>query len=359
MLNAKLAFCSTTSMTSSWNRSEMRRQFQPAVLVLAAVFSMTLVPASSAQAEVTVKLATLAPEGTIWYRAVRTIADRWTEISKGEVKVKIYPGGVVGNETAIVRKMRIGQLHAGAITSVGLADIEPAAMVTQSPMLIHDYDELDYVMGRMSPKFEQSIREKGFVVLNWSDAGWIHIFTKGPMLVPEDAAKFKMSAFEGDPSAIEAFKASGMRPVVLSATDILPSLQSGLVSGFPNTPLAALSQQWFALAPHMLDMGWAPLVAATVIRKDVWDSIPAKYHDEFMKVAREAGAESVREVRRQDKKAVKVMQKYGLTVHPLAPGARERWQKASAKSWPTVRKMVGDAVFSETEGHLQEYRSAK
>jgi len=328
-------------------------------LALAAMLAATLLPVTSAHAEITVKLATLAPEGTVWYRAVRTIADRWAEISNGEVKVKIYAGGVVGNETTIVRKMRINQLQAAAITSVGLADIEASAMVTQSPMLIHNYGELDYVMERMGPKFEGRLHDKGFVVLNWSDAGWMHIFTKQPMLFPEDAAKFKMFAFEGDASAIEAYKASGLRPVVLAATDVLPSLQSGLLSGFPNTPLAALSQQWFALAPHMLDMGWAPLVAATVIRKDVWESIPEKYRAEFMKVAREAGRESAREVRRQDKKAVEVMQKYGLTVHPLPAGAREKWQTASARSWPTVRKMVGDAVFDETESYLREYRAAK
>ncbi len=335
----------------------MRRQFAIFILITSVLVSLASV--RTAHAEITVKLATLAPEGTVWYRAVRTIADRWSEISNGEVKVKIYPGGVVGNETATVRKMRIGQLHAGAITSVGLADIHPAAMVTQSPMLIHNYGELDYVMERMGPKFEGLVREEGFVILNWSDAGWMHIFTKGPMLVPEDAAKFKMFAFEGDPGAIDAYKASGLRPVILAATDVLPGLQSGLVSGFPNTPLAALSQQWFALAPHMLDMGWAPLIAATVIRKDAWDSIPEKYHAEFLKVAREAGRESAREVRRQDRKAVKVMEKYGLTVHPLPAGAREKWQTASAKSWPTARKMVGDAIFSETQGHLQEYRAAK
>ena len=255
---------------------------------------------------------------------------------------------------------RIGQLHAAAVTSVGLGDIESSAMVTQSPMLIHNYDELDYIMQRMGPKFEGLLQDKGFVVLNWSDAGWMRIFTKGPMLVPEDAAKFKMFAFEGDPALIDAYKASGMRPVVLAATDVLPSLQSGLLSGFPTTPLAALSQQWFALAPHMLDMPWAPLLAATVIRKDTWESIPEKYHAEFMQVAREAGRESAREVRRQDRKAVKVMQKYGLKVHPLPKGARARWQDASSKAWPTIRnKMVGDAIFSETERYLQEYRSTK
>ncbi|MBJ95139.1 MAG: hypothetical protein CMP23_11795 [Rickettsiales bacterium] len=323
---------------------------------LALCLSLLLPPA--AQAGVTVKLATLAPEGTIWYRAVRTMADRWAEISGGEVKIKIYPGGVVGNETAVVRKMRIGQLHAGAVTSVGLADIETSAMVTQSPMFIHSYAELDYVMERMRDTFEQRLKDKDFIVLNWSDAGWMHLFTKGKMIHPEDAAKFKIFAFEGDPSIIDAYKATGLQPVVVAATDVLPSLQSGLLTGFPTTPLAALSQQWFALAPNMMDLPWAPLLAATIIRKDVWESIPEKFHQDFMQAAREAGLEARREVRRQDRKAIKVMQKYGLTVHPVPQESKRGWQEAASRAWPAIReKLVGDEIFKQVEGHLQEFRS--
>ena len=151
-----------------------------------------------------------------------------------------------------------------------------------------------------------------------------------------------------------------MRPVVLAATDVLPSLQSGLLSGFPTTPLAALSQQWFALAPHMLDMTWAPLVAATVIRRDTWESIPEKYRQPFLLVARNAGLEARREVRRQDRKAIQIMQRYGLRVHSLPEGAQADWQRVAAKAWPIVRdEMVGEAIFSEAEGHLRQYRSTR
>ena len=329
-------------------------------LALALVLVTTLLGATPAQAEVTIKLATLAPEGTVWYRAVRRLADRWSEISGGEIRMKIYPGGIVGNETAIVRKMRIGQLQAGAITSIGLGEIDPSPMVTQTPMLIRTYDELDYIMGQMGPEFEERLLEKGFVVLTWSDAGWIRFFTKGPMLVPEDARQFKMFAFEGDPAAIRAYRAVGMRPVVLSATDVLPGLQTGLLSGVPASPLAALSQQWFALAPHMLDLSWAPLVAATVIRRDTWESIPEEYRKPFLLAARRIGLEVRREIRRQDRKAIEVMQRYGLRVHPLSDGALASWQHAAARAWPIVREeLVGEAIFNEAEHHLQEYRSAK
>jgi len=110
----------------------------------------------------------------------------------------------------------------------------------------------------------------------------------------------------------------------------------------------------------MLDMPWAPLLAATIIRLDTWESVPEKYRGPFLRAARKAGLEARKEVRRQDRKAIQVMQKYGLVVHPLPEGAQAKWQQAATRAWPIIRKkMVGDAIFSETEGHLREYRSTK
>lgn len=314
--------------------------------------------AAPAQAKVTVKLATLAPEGTSWFKALRQIGDEWSRISGGEVEVKIYAGGVVGNESQMVRKMRIGQVHGGQITNVGLADFDHAAQVIQTPLLIHDNAELDHVMAKMTPVFEERLREKGVVVLNWGDAGWVHFFTGEPMKTPADAPKFKMYAYEGDPAAVKLFDSFGFNSVVMTATDVLPSLQSGLIDAFPATRLGGLSLQWFALAKNMLDVPWAPLVGATVISTDVWAAIPEQYHAEFMKAARQVGSDMGQTIRRQDVKAVSVMEKYGLTVHQVDDATRAAWNKLGEATWPIVRsEMVPPDVFDAVVQHLQEFRA--
>jgi TRAP-type C4-dicarboxylate transport system substrate-binding protein len=313
-----------------------------------------------ARAEIVIKLATLAPEGTTWYRGVRAIADEWARISNGEVVVKIYAGGVAGNESAMVRKMRIGQLHGGAVTNVGIADIETSPLVTQTPLLIRDYPELDAVMAAMGPDFEKRVLDRGFVVLNWGEAGWVHMFTKEPMLTPADAGKFKTFAYEGDPAAVDVFKQLGFKPVVLASTDVLPSLQSGLIDGFPSTPLGALSLQWFALSKNMLDVPWAPLVGATVLTSEAWNSIPEQYRVPFLAAARKAGGDIRDEVRRQDGKAVEVMKKYGLVVHPVDASTKAAWQKLGESSWALVRgKLVPEDVFDRAKQVLTAKRSGK
>ena len=324
--------------------------------LLAALILGTTASPAPAQAAVTIKIATLAPEGSTWYKAVRKIADEWSRISNGEVAVKIYAGGVVGDEGAAIRKMRIGQLHAAAITNVGLSDVDPAPQVTAAPGLVHDYAELDYVMDKMSASFEQRLADKGFVLLTWGDIGWVQLFSKVPLRSPADASQFK--CYGGDSSSAPAIEAIGFQAVALSSTDVLPSLQSGLIDTFPSTPLAALSQQWFALAPNMLDVPWAPLIGATVITIEAWNSIPEQFHAPFKAAALAAGEDIKNEVRKLDAKAVEVMKKYDLKVTTVDAATRDAWQAAGRKSWAVFRgQMVPEDIFDAAQKHVEDFRA--
>lgn len=332
------------------------------ILALLPTLLLALAPpamAGPARAEVTIKFATLAPEGTTWFKALRRIGDEWQRISGGEVKVRIYAGGVVGNETIMVRKMRIGQLHGGQITSLGLGDFDPAPAVIQTPLLIRDNAELDSVMKTMTPVFERRLLEHDIVVLNWGDAGWVHLFTKQPMTSPKDSGKFKIYAFEGDPDAVKMFERAGFVPVVMAATDVLPALQSGLVDAFPSTRLGALSLQWFALAPNMVDLPWAPLVGATVITKEAWASIPEKYRADFAAAARQVGEEVRAEIRRQDEKSVSVMEQYGLKVQPVSAAELAGWEALGEATHQVMRgSIVPEDVFDQAVGTVRDYRAS-
>jgi TRAP-type C4-dicarboxylate transport system substrate-binding protein len=314
-------------------------------------------PTPAEAASITLKLGSLAPEGSTWHKGLQKMAASFTEISGGAVEMKIYAGGVAGNETVILRKMRINQLQVGALTNLGLLDIDPAAQVATVPGLIRSYGELDYVMEKMTSEFERRIAEKGFVVLGWSEAGWSRLFTKEPITNPDDIGKVKMFAWEGDPKAVEAYKVAGFNPVVVSATDVLPSLQSGLLTGFPGTPLSALAMQWFGLANNMLDFPWAPLLAAVVVNKSAWDVIPEAQRSAMLASARTISAEMKAEVRKQDTKAIEVMKKYGLKVNSVDDATRARWNAKAVSMYPVIRGgIVPTDIFDRAKALAEEYR---
>src|SRR3990170_2109111 len=89
-----------------------------------------------------------------------------------------------GVADAMIRKMRVGQIQAAAITGIGLAYLERSFYALHIPMMYASDEEFDYVRDRYAPVLERKLEEKGFIVLNWGDAGWVHFFSKSPVTTP-------------------------------------------------------------------------------------------------------------------------------------------------------------------------------
>src|SRR5262245_51895814 len=246
-----------------------------------------------------VKLGTLAPEGSPWHSILQDMGADWKKSLDGKLKFQIYPGGVAGDEPDMVRKMRVGQLHAAALTGVGLAEIAPEIMTIQLPMLLRTDEELDFVRDRIAPQFEAILLKKGFVVLNWGEAGWVHFFGQTPIVRVADLGKVKFMVWNSTDEVMAAWNDVGAHPINLPVPEMHGALKSGLINSFSTTPLAALSFQWFGQAKEMSDMKWAPLIGATVITDKQWKTIPEGAKAALLKSAQEAGLKFRKETRKQ------------------------------------------------------------
>lgn len=323
-------------------------------LILAAVTA----PGVLAEPSVTVKMGTLAPEGSSWHQILKAMGEKWAHAEGGGVTLRIYPGGVLGDEPDLVRKMRVGQIHAAALTAVGLADIDPAVSALQVPMMFQSYEELDFVREKLRPALEKRLADRGFVVLNWGDAGWVMFFAKEPFARPGDLKRMKLFVWAGDNQAVDLWKAAGFSPVPLASTDILPGLQTGLINAFDTTPLLAASSQWFGLATHMLNLKWCPLVGATVITKKAWDTTPPAAREALMKSASEAGERLKGEIRAANDKAIDAMTKRGLTVHEVSAQDLAAWRQAAEGVYPKIRGgMVPADMFDEVRRLRDAFRA--
>lgn len=328
-------------------------------ILLPALFAVFL--AVSAQAAPTVvKMATLAPEGSSWYRVLQEMGEDWKKVSGGTVSLRIYPGGVAGDEDAMIRKMRVGQIQAAAITGIGLAYLERSFYALHIPMMYASDEEFDYVRDRYAPVLERKMEEKGFVVLNWGDAGWVHFFSKAPVVTPAEAKGLKLFMWGGDTNLVQLYKETGFHPVPLSTTDLLPSLQTGMVNGFGSTPLASLAFQWFGLAPNMADLRYAPLTGATVIEKRAWEKIPADLRPGLLEASRAAGRKLRVEIRRLNREATEVMVKNGLRIHKVPPDVQAQWRKMVEDVHPEVRgKIMPAEAFDEVKRFRDEFRASQ
>jgi TRAP-type C4-dicarboxylate transport system substrate-binding protein len=319
---------------------------------LAAVALAAALAAPAALAE-TIKLGTLAPAGSPWHEVLVDMGEAWKELSGGRVSLRIYAGGVAGDESDMVRKMRIGQLHAATLSSGGLPDIAPEFRALQLPMLFASYEELDYVRDRIAPLLEEVLEERGFKVLTWGDAGWLRFFTNRPVVRPEDLQDLRLFVWAGNTAFMEAWKSAGFNPVSLSYTDIHTALQSGLLEAVAVPPIIALSHQWFGQLKHMTDLGWVPMVGAIVVGTKTWSRIPEDLRPGLLAAAEDAGRRMRGEIRDFSAEAVTVMQEYGLQVHAVPPETVAEWERRARASYP---KLVGTVVPEEMAAAVERLR---
>lgn len=325
------------------------------IVVVPLLALMVLVAANLPAGAATIKLGTLAPEGSPWHEILRDMAEGWKAASDGKVTLRIYAGGVAGDEPDMVRKMRIGQLHAAALTGSGLSRIAPEIQALQMPMMLRSDAELDYVRERIGPKIEAILEAKGFKLLTWGDAGWVYFFAQEPVIDPEDLKPMKIFTWAGETSVTDAYKACGYHPVPLAATEIHSALQSGLINAFPTTPIAALSFQWFGLAKHMTYLKWAPLVGAVVISTRSWQALPVDLKPRFLEIARTAGGRLQSVVRTLGDEAIEVMKQHGLVVHQVPSDSIARWERSARCSYPTI---IGTLVPADMVAEVERLRNA-
>jgi TRAP-type C4-dicarboxylate transport system substrate-binding protein len=305
-----------------------------------------LVAASPAHAE-RIKLGTMAPKGSTWEAMLKEMGQKWSEASGGRVKLVIYPAGVLGGEGDMVTKMRIGQLQAAALTTIGLHEIAAEPQAVDAPLMIDSWKTLDYVMQEMGPKLESDLDAKGYVVLGWSEIGFVRFFsTKRYDSIAEMQQKAKVFTWEGDPASAEAWKAAGFHPVVLSSTDIVPSLQTGLIDTVPMAPLYALSSRAFERARYMTDLPWAVLTGAIVVTKQAWEQIPPDVRAKLLDISRQYARRIAVEVRRMESDSLAQMKTEGLVaVTPRDPAGLQRPAQAS---WNVIRgRVVPAQTFDE------------
>ncbi len=323
----------------------LRARFRRRALAsfLAALGLSAAVAAAGAEPNV-VKLASLVPEGSVWHKTLQGTGAEWAAATDGRVTLRIYPGGVAGDEPDMVRKMRIGQIQASALTVMGLSSIDDSFTVFAIPAMFDSYPELLYVLERMTPTLKHRLEGKGFILLNWGHAGWVHFFTKKPVMSAAEMKKLKMFVWAGDDRMVTLWKEIGFQPVALAATDILTGLQTGMIEAYPTTPLAALSLQWYRSTPYMVGDGLAPLVGGLVITKQSWMKISEADRTAILASCAKAEDRLTHEIPAQDSIAVVEMVKRGLTVTTVKPEAKAEWE-ATAQQFAT--KMRGAMVPAE------------
>ena len=317
-------------------------------------------PIALADEPVRIKLAMIAPKGSIFHRVALEIGQAFRDAQGAGAGFIVYPDGSQGGEADVVRRMRIGQLNAAMLSVVGLAEIDPSVTALQEvPMLFRSNAEVEYVGEALRPQIERRLAEQGFVAVLWSEAGWVRFFSRSPAVLPQDLKSQRVFAWAGDPQQVELMKELGYHPVVLETGDILPALQTGLIDVVPLTPLWALATQVDRVAPYMIDVRWSPIVGAVVITRGAWDAMSPAAREAMKHAAQKAATELRAYQERADADAIAAMEKRGLHVQHLSAESEKTWQDLAQQIYPKLRgHTVPASTFDEALGLVAQYRRA-
>ncbi|MBT3299892.1 MAG: TRAP transporter substrate-binding protein DctP [Candidatus Marinimicrobia bacterium] len=302
-----------------------------------------------------IKMATLAPEGTDWHGMLLEMGQEWKKATNGRVRLRLYPGGVVGDERDMVRKMRIGQIHSAAISTEGLYEINPNFAAFYVPMLFQDLDDIEYVTEKLNTELYQGTNEKGFQLLYLVDVGWAYWFGKKPIYTPSDLKTHKLFTWAGDYAWAEVWRKAGYNPVPLAMTDLLSGLQTGLIDALSTIPLYALAQQSFGITNHMLDMKWGILMAGIVVDNKTWSRISKKDQKAMQIIVNTIRDKHIEKNRDAAQEALNVMQEHGLEIHKPTEMQVQSWKNEVESMYPLLRgQAIEENIFDKVIQIMKE-----
>ena len=312
----------------------------------------------SGQPKYAIKFAALAPKGSTWMNILDELDASLREKSNGEFGFIIYPGGVAGDEKKVIRKMRIRQLHAAGLTGVGLGAILPEERIFDSPFLFRDTTEVDYISNLLFKRFADKFDEKGFVLLGWAEVGFVYVYTKTKVNSFEDMKEVKMWAWEGDPVADATFSSLELHPIPLSITDVITSLQSGIVDAVYAPPLAAVAFQWHTRVNYMFDLPIANAMGAVIVDKRSFAKLPEKYQTLLVEESKIYFARITAASRHDNATSIEVMKKKGIeVVKPFSEADMKRFQESGKKARRSlVGKLYSAELLDEVESALEDLR---
>lgn len=320
-----------------------------------------LLPAAQAQEAYVLKFATLAPQGSTWMNIIADWAKKVEKESQGRLTFKLYPGGVSGDEPDVLRKIRFGQLHGGAMTGHGIGYIYSPARVLEIPFLFHDYAEVDHVREQLMPEIREGFRNNGFELLGWMEVGFVQLFSQTPIYSLDDMRKRRIWLWQGDPLGQAFFAASGISPVSLPITEVYTSLSTGLIDTTIAPPLGAIALQWFTRTAYMTDIPVMDGIGGILVTRKFFDTLPPDLQQLLRRTGEEASTRLIAETRRDNQKSLAVLKQNGLTFtsdwkdsDAVLYDLRDRAAAALAKDG-----YIPAELFARTRQELERFRSRK
>ncbi len=321
-------------------------------------FILVFMVAGQAQA-MHFKIATLSPEGSVWMEKMREGATELARRTNNRVQIKYYPGGVMGDDKAVLRKIRIGQLQGGAFVSGSLSGIYPDNQIYSLPLFFRSFKEIDYVRKHLDHRIMEGFEKHGMVIFGIAEGGFAYVMSTVPIRTVEEMRQQKVWIPDNDSMILETVKAFGISPIPLSIADVRAGLQTGLINTVTTPPIGALALQWHTQIKYLMDEPFLYIYGVLGIDRKAFERISPGDQKIFRDIMGKVFEELDRRNREDNIKAMQTLRKQGIEFIKPSSKALKKWFKDASevpkrliKSHRLSKEMV-DAL----NRLIKEYRS--
>ncbi len=337
----------------------MYKHFTIAVLSVAWLLLSVAGPMRTARAGPTViKTAVVTPEGSTWVKVLRQMAAEVKEQTRGAVEFTIYAGGVSGDEVDVLRKMQVNRIHAAGLSGVGLGIILPEVRVLEAPLLFENDGEIDAVREQIFDYFAAAFLKKGYVLLGFTEGGWVYLFSQQNLGREESFKSAKMWVWKGDRVAETLLRNFGVRTTPLHIAEVNTGLETHMIDSFYAPPLAAIAFQWHTRVQYLLDYPLADSTAGVLMTRRAFEALSAEQQAILKQSAGKYCRRLVTLTRKENRDALSVLQSQGLVFVQPSQEQLRAFQVDAGKTYAqSIPDLYPQVLFEQIQAILGRLRA--
>jgi TRAP-type transport system periplasmic protein len=306
------------------------------------------------------KLASDLPDGSSWINSLKDINTKLMEKTNGQVGLVIYPSGVMGDQSTVIKKIKIGQLSGSTFSSGGLGLIYKDFAVMGFPMIFKSYDEYDYVKSKTYPFFEKEFEKRGYVLLSLSEVGLIYLFSSKKVYSVETLRSAKPLLLQGDDISQALFDEIKANPVPIQISDVMTGLQTGLLDTVFSSSYTLIVTQWFTKVKYMADYPITFMIGGLLVEKNLFYSMPPEYQNQFKTLFRTTFNDLNSKVRSDNVVAMESLKKAGIVVLHVPDQDRDTFIDVCNKTaLKLTEKDYSRDLLNRIKGYVDDYRKSK